>query len=106
MIRFLVLWDTWLPIMSVLPCPFLFARSNEPKSVPARDLGDCRDSMENTLRGFFILFAGCCSCRVVNFLKILIGQFCIIVFLIVIFDFLIHINVRKFFRLDLGCKPF
>ena len=33
---------------------FIYA-SNEPKSVLARDLGDCRDNLRNTLRGFLIV---------------------------------------------------
>ena len=46
---------------------FIYA-SNEPKSVLARDLGDCRDNLRNTLRGFLIVvltvtvimtYAGC-----------------------------------------------
>ena len=46
---------------------FIYA-SNEPKSVLARDLGDCRDNLKNTLRGFLIVvltvtvimtYAGC-----------------------------------------------
>ena len=33
---------------------FIYA-SNEPKSVLARDLGDCHDNLRNTLRGFLIV---------------------------------------------------
>lgn len=33
---------------------FIYA-SNKPKSVLARDLGDCRDNLRNTLRGFLIV---------------------------------------------------
>ncbi len=35
---------------------FLIYASNEPKSVLARDLGDCRDNLRNTLREFLIVY--------------------------------------------------
>ncbi len=36
---------------------FIYA-GNEPKSVPARDLGDCRDNLRNSQGVFLIVYAG------------------------------------------------
>ena len=35
---------------------FLIYADNEPKSVPARDLGDCRDNLRNLQSVFLIVF--------------------------------------------------
>ncbi len=35
---------------------FLIYADNEPKSGPARDLGDCRDTLRNSWSGFLIVF--------------------------------------------------
>ena len=37
-------------------CSFFYA-SNEPKSVLARDLGDCRDNLRNSRSVFLIVFS-------------------------------------------------
>ena len=40
-----------------IPVPlFLIYASNEPKSVPARDLGDCRDNLRNSRSVFLIVY--------------------------------------------------
>ena len=39
---------------SQFPCYFIYA-SNEPKSVLARDLGDCRDNLRNSRSVFLIV---------------------------------------------------
>ena len=36
---------------------FLIYADNEPKSVPARDLGDCRDNLRNSRSVFLIVFS-------------------------------------------------
>ena len=36
---------------------FLIYAGNEPKSVPARDLGDCRDNLRNSRSVFLIVFS-------------------------------------------------
>ena len=36
---------------------FLIYADNEPKSVPARDLGDCRDNLRNSQSVFLIVFS-------------------------------------------------
>ena len=36
---------------------FLIYANNEPKSVPARDLGDCRDNLRNSQSVFLIVFS-------------------------------------------------
>ena len=36
---------------------FLIYADNEPKSVPARDLGDCRDNLRNS-RSVFLIVMG------------------------------------------------
>ena len=42
---------------------FLIYADNEPKSVPARDLGDCRDNLRNSQSVFLIVFAWILSYR-------------------------------------------
>ena len=39
------------------PGVFLFYANNEPKSVLARDLGDCRDNLRNSRSVFLIVYA-------------------------------------------------
>ena len=39
----------------ILLCGFLIYASNEPKSVLARDLGDCRDNLRNSRSVFLIV---------------------------------------------------
>ena len=36
---------------------FLIYAGNEPKSMPARDLGDCRDNLRNSRSVFLIVFS-------------------------------------------------
>lgn len=45
---------------------FLIYADNEPKSVPARDLGDCRDNLRNARSVFLI--ALCQAAKTGNFL--------------------------------------
>jgi len=41
--------------MAFVAVPYFIYASNESKSVLARDLGDCRDNLRNTLRVFLIV---------------------------------------------------
>ena len=45
---------------------FLIYADNEPKSVPARDLGDCRDNLRNSRSVFLIVW--CQAAETGNFL--------------------------------------
>ena len=43
--------------MAFVAVPYFIYASNEPKSVLARDLGDCRDNLRNSRSVFLIVFS-------------------------------------------------